>query len=304
MERKKHAPPRCARPGTPSVCRGKGIAGVQLWPPMALPTAHRDEVLRLLGPEDLTRAARRLIRRGFVHLESRGPGWGEAKRDSLEIVAAAGAWDPIGRDLPELSPVGEFIAPPTGALCRDYQPLHIDFGLPILAEAPVDVARFTVLYFEMNQPGSRAVTRIVRLERLLAQRIWPAREVIVERLRRSTDSKGPVEGILGRIIEAVDQGTSLPSATVPGYLCGMEFSSHEEENAYLRSHGMDLTNVEDRVVLGPRELLVIDNLRTAHGRLGQRRESELHQLFLGYTSLARSPQRILLDRILVAFNPT
>ena len=228
----------------------------------------------------------------------------EAKRDSHVIIAAAGVWDLMGRDLPELSSVGEFIAPPRGALCRDYQALHVDFGLPILAEGPVDVARFTVLHIEMNQPGSRAVTRIVRLGPLLEQRIWPAREVIVERLRRSTNSENPVEGILGRIIEAVDQGTSLPSAIVPGFLCGMEFSSHEEEISYFRSHGMDLTNVERHVVLGPQELLLIDNLRTAHGRLGRRRECELHQLFLGYRSLDRNSQRILLDRILVAFNPT
>ena len=234
----------------------------------------------------MTRAARRLIRYGFVHLKSRWPGWAEAKRDSHEIIAAAVVWDPIGRDLPELSPVGEFIAPPPGAIRRDYQALHIDFGLPILAEGPVDVARFTVLHIEMDQPGSRAMTRIVGHGPLLEQRIWPPRAVIVERLRRSTDPESPVEGILGRIIEAVDEGTSLPSATVPGFLCGMEFLSHEEESSYFRSHGMDLANVEHRVVLEPQDLLLIDNLRTAHGRLGRRRECELHQLFLGYRSLA------------------
>src|ERR1700733_70472 len=117
--------------------------GVHLCRPMAVPTAHRDEVLGLLGPEDLTRAARRLTRYGFVHLKRRWPGWVEAKRVSREIIAAAGAWDPIGRDLPELTAVGEFVVPPPGAMRRDYQALHIDFGLPILAEGPVDVARFT-----------------------------------------------------------------------------------------------------------------------------------------------------------------
>jgi hypothetical protein len=66
---------------------------------------------------------------------------------------------------------------------------------------------------------------------------------------------------------------------------------------------MDLAKAERRVVLGPQELLVIDNLRTAHGRLGRRREGELHQLCLGYRSLARISQRVLLDRILVAFSP-
>lgn len=275
---------------------------MQLCRPVAVPTAHRDEVLGLLGPEDLTRAARGLTRYGFVHLKRRWPGWMEAKRDAREIIAAVGARDPIGRDLPELTAVGEFVVPPPGAMHRDFQALHIDFGLPILAKGPVDVARFTVLHIEMNQPGSRAVTRIVRLGPLLEQRIWPARAVIAERLRRCTDHESPVEGILGRIIEAVDEGRSLPPPTVPGFLCGMEFSSHEEENSYFRSHGLDLSEVERRVVLEPQELLLIDNLRTAHGRLGRRRESELNQLFLGYRSISRSSQRGLLERILVAFN--
>jgi hypothetical protein len=276
---------------------------VQLCRAMAVPTAHHDEILKVLGPEDVPRAVRRLTRYGFVHLKCGWPGWTEAQGVSRQIVAVADASDPMGRDLPELSPVGEFIGPPVGALRRDYQALHIDFGLPIIPEHPVDVARFTILRIDFNEPKSRAMTRIVGLGPLLGQRTWPAREVIAERLRRSTDPERPVEGILGRIVETVDEGSSLLPLTAPGFLCGMEFSSHEEERSYFRSHGMDLAKAERRVVLGPQELLVIDNLRTAHGRLGRRREGELHQLCLGYRSLARISQRVLLDRILVAFSP-
>jgi hypothetical protein len=49
-------------------------------------------------------------------------------------------------------------------------------------------------------------------------------------------------------------------------------------------------------------MLVIDNFRTAHGRIGLRNTNELHQLFVGYASLDAEGQRLLLDGVLSVFD--
>jgi hypothetical protein len=266
---------------------------------MALPT-RRQETWGVHEPNQVARAADTLIRDGCVHLKGRRLDWAEAKRDSLQIFAKAIACDPMAQDSPGLNVIGEIIAPPPGSVQRNFQPLHIDFGLPFYPQTPVDVARFTVLHVDRSQASSGAATQIVGLSALLSQREWPARAVVANRLYSSADSEKPVEGILGRIIECVDEGTSLLSTMAPGFLCGMEFCTIEEERSYFCSHGMDLS-IERRIVLGQHEVLLIDNLHTAHGRIGRRRTNELHQVFVGYRSLTQVGQRVLLDRVLAGF---
>ena len=72
--------------------------------------------------------------------------------------------------MPALQVVGEFSVPPAGALRRDFQTLHIDFGLPIEGCEALDVARFTALYVDARHPPTTAFTRVVPLNALLAQR--------------------------------------------------------------------------------------------------------------------------------------
>jgi hypothetical protein len=81
----------------------------------------------------------------------------------------------------------------------------------------------------------------------------------------------------------------------------MEFASVAEERAHFARHSLDLEAVEHRIRLGPGELLLFDNLTTAHGRVGMRRPEELHQLCAGYRDLEATRQRTLLLRVLGAF---
>jgi hypothetical protein len=249
--------------------------------------------------------AARLVRRGFVHLrdihESVAVGW----RTAWAIFRAAAPHDAIGADMPPLEAVGEFSVPPPGAPVRDFQTLHIDFGLPVDPRRPVDVARFTALYIDCDRPPTSARTRVVPLSALLAQRPWVDRPALVDRLRRygllQAGDQGYVEGILGRLVEAADASFSLPSSQTPGFLCGLEFSSRRQERAHLAERGLDLDAVEAHVLLRPGELLLLDNLATAHGRLGVRAPLELHQLCVGYPQLETTRQPLLLDSILDAF---
>jgi hypothetical protein len=86
-------------------------------------------------------------------------------------------------------------------------------------------------------------------------------------------------------------------------MCGMEFASLAEERAHFNRHGLDLDAVEQRIKVNPGDLLVFDNLATAHGRVGIRAPEELNQLCVGYRGLGVAQQRVLVRRVLDAFGP-
>lgn len=240
---------------------------------------------------------------GFVHtsepLATRETAW-EAAR---EIVDQAGT--------ETLAVVGDFVIPPLqGPPSRDFQTLHIDFGLPLVPVAATDVGRFTALYIAPDAPPGNAVTRLVPIAALVADRVWADRDELVRRFTSYghshgawEDAAGYVEGSLARIIEAaLDQQPVLPSVkTDPGFLCGMEFASLAAESEFFAERGLDLRPVEVDVHLQPGELLVFDNLALAHGRRGTRQPGELGQRVFGHPALCVAEQVRLRDRVLDMF---
>jgi len=198
------------------------------------------------------------------------------------------------------------VLPPATTAARDYQLLHIDFGLPVRPLGPVDVARFTALHVDGTHPPTRARTRLVPLRSLLGRRSWVEPSALHARVRRG-DAAGPeggshVEGVLARLVEDADASHSLPPIGSPDFLCGMEFASVLEERARFHVHGLDLEAVEERVLINPGDLLLFDNLAIAHGRTGVRSPGELRQLCAGYTGLDVARQDALLRRVLAAFD--
>jgi hypothetical protein len=249
----------------------------------------------------VTGSAHALMKHGFVHVIDGWPSRDAAWRYAMQVFAKAAEGDPLTVVLPELGVVGEFTVPPRGVVQRPFQALHIDFGLPLGTRQPVDVARFTALFVDVEFTCSEATTRIVPLTPLLSQRSWPDRPVIAEQLRSSASGGRSVEGVLGRIVEIADESSSLPPLDSPGFLCGMEFATLDEELSYFNLHGLRVADVAQHIVVRPGELLVFDNLRVAHGRSGERKANELHQLCVGYQSLDAADQAAVLDRTLAAF---
>ncbi|HXD54456.1 MAG TPA: hypothetical protein VN618_06860 [Solirubrobacteraceae bacterium] len=253
------------------------------------------------------RAAGELLCDGFVHLREAHEDGERAWSRAEAVFGEAAKRDELGSGMPPLETVGRFNIPPIGALRREFQALHLDFGLPVEPAESADVARFTALYVAPEQGPTSAFTRIVPLRPLLGQRTWAEPEELLERLSRygrangAAGPRGYVEGIFARLIEAADGSPTLPTPNEEGLLCGMEFDTAAQERAHLAARGLDLERAEVRVGLGPGELLLLDNLAIAHGRLGTRRELELHQLCVGYRSLAASSQAVLRDRVLAAF---
>ncbi len=261
---------------------------------------------------DRSTAAAALLDVGFVHLSAPYDTEELAWSCAQDIFEEAASEDAIGSGMPPFAVVGHFTIPPPDAHSRDFQTLHIDFGLPVVPDRQTDVARFTALYVDRDRSPTTALTRIVPLRRLLSQRAWVEPELLLERLRRYGNANarvdlerqaGYVEGILARLVEAVDDSPTLPRSTDAGFLCGMEFESLAQEQAHFAERGLDLEAVEQRVLLGPGQLLLLDNLATAHGRLGVRRSLELHQLCVGFRNLEICEQSVLLGRVLNAFSP-
>jgi hypothetical protein len=246
-------------------------------------------------------AAATLVDRGLALVPGRWPDHAAAWEIALQIAAAARDLDPLSAGLPDLEVVGKFTLPPPGVLQRDFQALHIDYGVPKLAGPPVPVARFTALYLDSGLGGSAAATRIVPLRRLLSQRSWPVSEVLASRLCDEAGDGDLVEGILARVIEAADQSGDLPDKDADGFLCGMEFLTLDEEQGYFSRHGLRLAAAEEEIVLGSGQVLLFDNIAVGHGRRGRRHPGELHQLCIGFGSLDLTGQVALLNRFLAAF---
>jgi hypothetical protein len=262
-----------------------------------------DHVQASAEDEVVAAVAARLVGCGVARVPGLWPDQVAAWRMALQITAYARHLDRLSAGLPGFGVVGQFTLPPPGAVQRDFQALHIDYGVPKLAGPPVAVSRFTALYLDKGRAGSGSATRIVALRPLLSQRSWPDRAELAGRLCQDTADGALVEGILARIIEAADQSRDLPGRDADGFLCGMEFETLDDEHRYFARHGLRLAAAEEEIVLSGGELLLFDNLATAHGRRGRRHPGELHQLCIGFGSLDLPGQARLLDRILASFAP-
>jgi hypothetical protein len=297
----------CASASAPAVMRGSGRvvsrSGPALWQGGGVPTPWlQSSDPQPVEEEALATLAAALVKQGIARVPGRWPDHAAAWCAAWRITERARGLDPLCAGLPGLEVVGEFILPPPGPVQRDFQALHIDYGVPKLAGPRVASSRFTALYLDGRRAGSGSATRIVRLGPLLAQRPWADRAVLAGRLRGDAGEGAVVEGILARIIEAADQTYDLPDPAADGFLCGMEFSSLAEEHRYFTRHGLQLTAAEQEIVLSGGELLLFDNLAVAHGRRGRRCSRELHQWCIGFGSLDLTGQARLVDRFLAHFD--
>jgi hypothetical protein len=237
----------------------------------------------------------------LVHGPFRRPA--EAWESAAELIDGSTADD-------SLEVLADYVIPPRdGGPSRDFQTLHIDFGLPLSPERPGDVARFTALHISLAEEPTEAGTRFVDLRRLLRGFGWPGRPELLARFEAYGDSHGAweeadgyVEGSLARIVEAAGGRALLPSVkSTPDFRCGLEFASLAEEQSFFADLGLPVAALEVEVVLEPGGLLLFDNLRLAHGRRGRRRPEELHQRVYGHRDLSIEGQVAVRERFLDSF---
>lgn len=188
--------------------------------------------------------------------------------------------------------------PPPGGESTPFLALHFDWGHPLFPTPTNTVYLFVVLYMPSDRGPSTAATRVVSLESLLAQRNWGHRDAIEERLRNYAQSHGSGwdwDGDSGhrvscfaRILDALNPPHRLTNyRTTPrehwyaASRAGHEFDELADEEEFYRLCGAPLDAVERRVVLQPGDLLVLNNVRTIHGRIGCRGSQEVYQWLYG-----------------------
>jgi hypothetical protein len=186
-----------------------------------------------------------------------------------------------------------------------FQALHFDMGLPL--DTPPDQVGylFTALWRPNDAIGRSATTRVLPLCRLRNQRTWGDFESVESRLVayvravgdgwRTPDAHNTKRlSCFARVIDALRQRRDLASyrdlstaewfrnAGAPSLDGSVETKS---EAAYFASAGYELRSLEEAVTLMPGQLLIIDNVRCVHGRLGMRQPREIVQLMYGVSRL-------------------
>ncbi|RJQ19973.1 hypothetical protein C4580_04785 [Candidatus Woesearchaeota archaeon] len=179
--------------------------------------------------------------------------------------------------------------------------LHFEMGLPVIpVEETTRVHALLCLHIPKNETASEVKTRLLPIDGLLAGRA--VEEALTNYVKKY--GAGWNGHNSGRILCA---GQLLDAAAGKSELSYMrehriaEWFNQDEngnvqdgrvnERAFFRKHGIVLSEREKSFVLQQGDLLIIDNLRVAHGREGRRPAEELVQLLYG----AREVSRVQID---------
>ncbi|HYE67087.1 MAG TPA: hypothetical protein VEA58_00665 [Anaerovoracaceae bacterium] len=191
-----------------------------------------------------------------------------------------------------------------------FQALHFDYGLPLLEMEDGEQGAFDMvvaLYYPYESGElSKAQTRVVSLQEIpklkgISKESTDAR--IQNYVKRFGDGWTFPErynsrrlSIFARVIDAClatgkfsekieehSQNFFMPSAA----LDESELAKQQiaEETEYFASAGIDLKKIEKSFCLQPGQLLLIDNTRCVHGRIGNRKAKEVWQFLFGFKEM-------------------
>ena len=174
---------------------------------------------------------------------------------------------------------------------------HFDMGLPVIATHDYEnVYLLTCLYFPMNESPSATRTRLFDTKGLLKNFNLDLSEIeknLVEYVMQYGDGderfKSGRLASLGRVLEASlncsPQLLHMRNHRIADWFNKNKFGKRqeglEEEEKYFNLKGINLSDFEKNIHLSPGDLLVIDNTRMAHGRIGTRKAGEIYQLMYG-----------------------
>ncbi len=191
-------------------------------------------------------------------------------------------------------------------ICNDsvetsFQALHFDMGQPIFSTEPQNMYLITGLYIPAESKPKTARTRVISLKGLFAG-VDPKEleKKIIDYVREYGDgwfypSKVNTYRIscFARILDALSGTTELADyidKTMAQWFQdsknkdGMR-SMDREKHFYLK-RGVDLDKIEEDIVIKPGALLIVDNMRTAHGRIGKRDAKETWQFMYGVNEVS------------------
>jgi hypothetical protein len=195
-----------------------------------------------------------------------------------------------------------------------FQILHFDMGFPFLEAMSELLVTHVGIYLPVDTDHSvTARTRLLPLNGLfceLAQSSADLEDRLVNYVRRYGDGWGDTNtgrlACLARLLDAVTGKEELAGQRdkVVGQWFGTDQwlepdVAHHLELNFFERHGVDIVAREIEVLLRPGQLLIVDNLRVAHGRIGTRRSKEICNLMYGVSDLnaaeVRNARRSLSD---------
>ena len=193
----------------------------------------------------------------------------------------------------DLIPVCHDIVP------RTFQALHFDMGQPIISTSTQSMYVLLALYKPKTSNESSAKTRIVSIKKILSQRKFHEKNLIEERLINYAKDHGDgwrepnIVNTLrlacfARIIDAVTGRNELVDEidNTTGQWFDYEGNSDgfTKEKSFFSEYGFNLELAEEQINVKPSQLLIVDNMRCVHGRIGLRNPEEIYQFLFGIKS--------------------
>jgi hypothetical protein len=187
-------------------------------------------------------------------------------------------------------------------VATNFQILHFDMGQPFVESDDQLLITHVGIYLPSNTAHAvTAKTRLVELDGLLENAGLTTAE-IEERLMRYVNRHG--DGWTGhnslrlacfaRFLDALSDEQELEAdidKTVGQWFQNETKldagSAHEQESAFYAHRGVDLKKVEQQIALKPGQLLILDNARVIHGRIGNRKAKELYNFMFGIEAIDR-----------------
>jgi hypothetical protein len=186
-------------------------------------------------------------------------------------------------------------------VATSFQVLHFDMGLPLDGRDQLLVTHVGI-YLPMDTDHVvTARTRLLELDGVLADRGLRAdaveRRVLAYARRHGDGWEDHNTYRLACFVRIVDALSDTPELTdqvdktvgqwfQPGERLDA-VAAHDQERAFLSRHGIDISAREREVALEPGQLLVLDNLRVVHGRVGRRKAREIYNFMFGVQAVQR-----------------
>jgi hypothetical protein len=181
-------------------------------------------------------------------------------------------------------------------VATSFQVLHFDMGHPFLeSDGQLFVSHVGIYLPKTTNHEITARTRLVELDSLL-KHLESSPKAIEQRLMAYvrehgdgwTDHNTYRLACFIRFLDAMSDKPELQDQidkTVGQWFENEdkvdEASAHQKEVAFYAKQGIDLSKLEHQVALKPGQLLILDNTRVIHGRIGKRRTKELFNFMWG-----------------------
>lgn len=196
-------------------------------------------------------------------------------------------------------------------VCEDivqtgFQALHYDMGQPFLAEQDQTLYTISALYRPKETPANpKAKTRLVSLETLLSQKSFGDIDTLKEQFLEYIQNHG--DGWLrpephnthrlacfARVVDAISGMNKLTKQidTMIGQVFEYDenldgLAGYRQEKNFFKQAGLDLEAAEEQIEILPGQMLIFDNLRVVHGRIGERKARELENFIYGIEKAAK-----------------